>query len=84
MASLEAGVERIKTVRSRSVRGYIVFAFAIGLGPGDRIPDAGDSVAALRKRSLCRGPLTRDPRHYANPHRAGGIPAAGWPSFSCC
>src|ERR1700733_12953434 len=31
MASLEAGVERIKRVRSRSVRGYIVFAFAIGL-----------------------------------------------------
>jgi predicted PurR-regulated permease PerM len=31
MASPEAGVERIKRVRSRSVRGYIVFAFAIGL-----------------------------------------------------
>jgi predicted PurR-regulated permease PerM len=31
MATLEAGVERIKRVRSRSVRGYIVFAFAIGL-----------------------------------------------------
>ena len=31
MASPEAGVERIKRVRSRSVRGYIVFAFVIAL-----------------------------------------------------
>jgi predicted PurR-regulated permease PerM len=31
MASPEPGVERIKRVRSRSVRGYIVFAFALGL-----------------------------------------------------
>jgi predicted PurR-regulated permease PerM len=31
MASPEAGVERVKRVRSRSVRGYIVFAFTIAL-----------------------------------------------------
>ena len=84
MASPEAGVERIKRVRSRSVRGYIVFAFAIALVL---------ATAYLMRQILLLlyvsalfavvlSPVIRGITQ--NPHRAAGIPAAGWPSFSCC
>ena len=71
-------------MRTRSVRGYIIFAFAVALVLLIAYL-MREILLLLYVSALFAVVLTpRDPRHHAAPHQAAGIPAGGWRSFSCC